>query len=290
MISEKFEYQRASSVDEAIQLLAANSGGAKILAGGHSLLPAMKLRLNSPDKLIDISRISELRYIRQDGNMLAIGAATTHGDIEHSEMIREAMPMLAEAAGLIGDPAVRNKGTIAGSLAHADPAADWPACMLAANAVIVLRGANGEREVSAEDFFQGFFMTALNEDELITEIKIPLHPEGTGKLVSAYQKFMQPASRFAIVGCAVVMRIDRGPSCTYARVALTGVSDKAFRDLEVEQALVNNILKDDLIKEVASKAAEGVDILSDHFASEAYRKHLAKVYVKRAIQSGMDNF
>jgi len=284
MITEKFEYQRASSVDEAIQLLSANGGEAKLLAGGHSLIPAMKLRLNSPARLVDISRIEELRYIRQDGDVIAIGAATTHGDIEHSALIQQAMPLLSEAAGLIGDPAVRNKGTLAGSLAHADPAADWPASMLATHASIVLKGPNGQREVDAEDFFMGFYMTALAEDELITEIRIPVNPEGTGKLHSVYEKFMQPASRFAIVGCAIVMRIDRGPSCTFARVGLTGVSDKAFRDKTVEESLMNNVLSDERINEAASKAAEGVDILSDHFASEAYRKHLAKVYVKRAIK------
>ncbi len=282
MIPSNFEYKRASSVNEALLFLA-QGGDVKLLAGGHSLIPAMKLRLNSPATLIDIGKIPELKQISMDGATLTIGGAVTHAEIQRNSQIQASMPMLSEAAGLIGDPAVRNNGTLGGSLAHADPAADWPGVMIAADARIVIRSASGEREVAASDFFQGFYTTDLNDGEIITAIKIPMDPPGTGKLHSVYEKFMQPASRFAIVGCAIVMRIDRGPSCTYARVAFSGVSDSAFRDAAVENALVNQILSEELISGAASQAAEGVDILSDPFASERYRKHLAKVYAKRAI-------
>ena len=282
MIPSNFEYKRASSVDEALSLLS-QGGDVKLLAGGHSLLPAMKLRLNSPATLVDIGRIEELRQIQMAGDTLVIGGGVTHGEIQRSEHVQSAMPMLSEAAGLIGDPAVRNNGTLGGSLAHADPAADWPGVMIAADARIVIRSVGGEREVGAEDFFQGFYTTDLQEGEIITAIKIPVNIPGTGKLMSVYEKFMQPASRFAIVGCAVVMRIDRGPTCTYARVAFSGVSDTAFRDTAVEGALVNQLLSEDTLASAADKAAEGKDILSDPFASERYRKHLAKVFTKRAI-------
>ena len=282
MIPSNFEYKKASSVNEALLHMSAG-GDVKLLAGGHSLIPAMKLRLNSPSTLIDIGKIPELKNIEMSGDTLTIGGAVTHGEIEHHAQIQEAMPMLSEAAGLIGDPAVRNNGTLGGSLAHADPAADWPGVMIAANATIVLRSSGGQREVAAEDFFKGFYTTDLQDGEILTEVRIPLNPVGTGKLVSVYEKFMQPASRFAIVGCAVVMRIDRGPTCTYVRIGFSGVSDTAFRDGNLESAVLNQILSADKIAEAASTAAEGKDILSDPFASERYRKHLAKVYAKRAI-------
>ena len=283
MIPAEFEYQRASSVEEAISLLAAGKGDAQLLAGGHSLIPAMKLRLNAPEKLIDISRIEALRYIKHEGNTLLIGAGTTHYDIEASSLVQQKLPLLSQAAGLIGDPAVRNAGTIGGSIAHADPAADWPACILATEATIVLKGANGEREVEATDFFQGLYMTSLNPGEIITEIRIPMKPIGTGRLATTYKKFMQPASRFAIVGCAVVLRMDRGNTCTLARVGITGVGDVAYRATAVEEALSNQNLTDELVAEAAAKAAEGVEAMGDHFASADYRKHLASVYVKRAV-------
>ncbi|MEM6628934.1 MAG: xanthine dehydrogenase family protein subunit M [Bacteroidota bacterium] len=282
MIPSNFEYKRVSSVNEALLHLSAG-GDTKLLAGGHSLIPAMKLRLNSPATLIDIGRIPELKQIDISGETLSLGGGVTHGDIEHHAQIREVMPMLSEAAGLIGDPAVRNNGTLGGSLVHADPAADWPGVMIAANATIVVRSSGGQREIAADDFFKGFYTTDLQEGEILTEVRIPLNPTGTGKLVSVYEKFMQPASRFAIVGCAVVMRIDRGPTCTYARIGFSGVSDMAFRDTTLEGALMNQILSGDKIEEAVAQAAEGKDILSDPFASERYRKHLAKVYAKRAL-------
>jgi carbon-monoxide dehydrogenase medium subunit len=194
--------------------------------------------------------------------------------------------MMTQAGELIGDVQVRNMGTIGGSLAHADPAADWPASLLAAEAEIVLQGAGGKRTMPMADFFLGLFMTALQEDEIITEIRVPVPPPNTG---TAYLKFMQPASRFAIVGCAAMVTLKNGV-CDRIRVAFTGVGDMAFRDTKVEDALQGKAPDESNIVAAAGQAAEGdIDILSDHFASEDYRKHLAKVYAKRALLEATSN-
>jgi len=279
MIPSAFNYQRAGSVDEALSLLQQHGADAKLLAGGHSLLPAMKLRLNMPGTLIDIGRIPELRYVREEGNTIAIGGGATHHDIARSKALQQHLPIMCEAAELIGDVQVRNKGTLGGSLAHADPAADWPAVMLAADATIVVRGPKGERRIAATDFFNGFYMTALADDEILTEIRLPLPPANTGM---SYQKFMQPASRFAIVGCAAAVT-KKGNSCERVRVAFTGVSEAAFRDERIEAALSGQPAKADHIAKAAGEAAANVSIMSDHFASEEYRQHLARVYAKRAL-------
>ncbi|MFK7934918.1 MAG: FAD binding domain-containing protein [Saprospiraceae bacterium] len=279
MIATAFDYKKASSVAEAISMLQSAEDG-KILAGGHSLVPAMKLRLNSPDTLIDISKISGLRYIKDEGDRITIGANATHGEIANSDAIQSAIPMVAQAASMIGDPQVRNRGTIGGSLAHADPAADWPALMLAADATFHLEGPNGERHVSASDFFTGFYETALGENELITSIHLPKPTAGS---VSTYQKFVQPASRFAIVGCAIQLTLD-GSTIQDARVAFSGLSEYAFRDGASEAALKGCPLNDATINSVMSNAGKADFVLSDHFASEEYRSHLARVYFKRAMQ------
>ncbi|MCB0559385.1 MAG: xanthine dehydrogenase family protein subunit M [Lewinellaceae bacterium] len=284
MIPNSFDYHRATSVDEAIRLMAQHGMDAKLLAGGHSLLPAMKLRLNQPGVLVDIGRLAELRYIKKEGDSLVIGAGATHDDIANSEVARNTLSMLSEAANLIGDVQVRNKGTLGGSLAHADPAADWPAVMIAAHAHIELRGPNGSRTVAADDFFTGFYMTALAEDEIITAIRIPAPPKGTH---SSYQKFMQPASRFAIVGCAASVTKDGGV-CQKVSVALTGLSDTAFRASNVEAALTGKKLTKENIAAAAQAAGEGVMAMGDHFASEEYRLHLAKVFAKRALMAAAE--
>ena len=280
MIPSNFNYHKAQSVDDAIAVLKANSD-AQLLAGGHSLIPAMKLRLNAPGILVDIGRLSELKFIRSEGGELIIGASSTHADIAASDMVRDNISMFAEAAGLIGDIQVRNMGTIGGSIAHADPAADWPALLLAADATIVAKSPKGERKISASDFFEGFFATALNPSEIITEIRVPIPHSG---ISTSYKKFVQPASRFAIVGCAVMTATDHGKFLR-ANVAFTGVSDTPFRDSGVEQALIGNDANAATIAAAAEKAAAGVDIMSDHFASEEYRLHLAKVYAQRAISA-----
>ncbi len=283
MIPANFQYTRAGSVDEAVGMLQEHGDNAKLLAGGHSLLPAMKLRLNQPGVLVDIGRIPELRYIRNNGDHIAIGAAATHDDIANSDAFGNELDMFPQAAGLIGDTQVRNKGTIGGSLAHADPAADWPAVILASNATIVVKGPGGERHISAGDFFTGFFETALADNEILTEIRVPV-PSGNTR--SAYAKFMQPASRFAIVGCAAMISAD-GDTCSGASIAFTGVSDAAFKDNNVSSALEGNTLNSGNIESAANGAAQGVDIMGDHFASEDYRQHLARVFAGRAISAAI---
>jgi carbon-monoxide dehydrogenase medium subunit len=274
MIPVAFDYQKATTVDEAIASL---SAGGKLLAGGHSLLPAMKLRLNQPEKLINITGIAELKGIKDEDGEIVIGAATTHGEIMQNDLIKQELPFFAETASLIGDLQVRNCGTIGGSLAHADPAADWTALVLAADAGIEVQGKNGKRRIKATDFFSGLFTTVLQHDEIITAIRIPHPPQGTK---TAYKKFPQPASRFALVGCAV-FRLPGGKT----NIAFTGVSDTPFRDVAAENIVSNKTLDDETINAAADAAVEGVDILSDHYASEAYRKHLAKVYLKKALKA-----
>ncbi|OIN57540.1 FAD binding domain-containing protein [Arsenicibacter rosenii] len=279
MIPQKVDYKRAGSVAEALSLLSANPD-AKILAGGHSLIPAMKLRLNSPSLLIDIARISELRFIHEQDGGVKIGAASTHHDIVSNATIRELYPAMAEAGELIGDTQVRNVGTIGGSIAHADPSADWPAVLLALGATINVEGPAGAHDIPASEFFTGFFSTALEEGEIVTAITLPA-PSAAHQ--SAYKKFMQPASRFAIVGCAVAIVADGG-TITDAKVAFTGVSDAAFLDEAVAAALIGQPAIPETIEAAANAAAEGdIHINEDHFASQAYRKHLAKVYAKRAL-------
>jgi len=281
MIPTSFAYKRASSVAEAISLLSAGED-AKLLAGGHSLLPSMKLRLNEAGTLIDIGQLNELRYIDASGGMLRIGAGSTHHEIASSEVVGAHVPLLAQVGATIGDVQVRNKGTIGGSIAHADPAADWPAGLLATDAVIVAQGPNGPREYKAAGFFQGLFTTALGEHEIITEIRVPLPPQGTRV---AYAKFAQPASRFALVGCAVAIA-QSGGNISHARVAFTGVSGAAFRDQAVEQALMGQPANADTFAAAAARAAsEQGHVMSDHFASEDYRRHLARVFAKRALMA-----
>lgn len=281
MIPTAFDYKRASSVDEAIQLLEVHGMDAKIVSGGHSLIPALKLRLNSPAVLIDIAKIPELRYIREENGEVVIGALSTHREIAESALVQEKLPFIAEAGNMIGDVQVRNNGTLGGSLAHADPAADWPATLIAAEASIIVAGKDGKRSIPIADFFEDIYLTKLAENEIITEIRVPALPANTK---SSYQKFVQPASRFAIVGAAVAVTENNGV-CNRARVSLTGVSNYAYRETAVEDALVGKPLTKENIEAAANAAAEGMEILSDHFASEEYRKHLAKTYVKRALMA-----
>jgi len=266
MIPVAFDYQRASTVDEAI---AALSGDSKILAGGHSLLPAMKLRLNQPAKLVDITKIEALKGIHEEDGEIVIGAATTHAEIANNDLIKQHLPFFAEGASVIGDVQVRNHGTIGGSLAHADPAADWSAMVLAADGALVVQGSNGRRRIKATDFFTGLFSTALEDGEIITAVRIPVPANGTK---TSYQKFPQPASRFAIVGCAVMRKPDGKTN-----IAFTGVSEAAFRDSAAEAA--------GSIDDAVNAAAANISVLSDLFASEEYRKHLAKVYLRKALQA-----
>ncbi len=265
MIPAKFDYIKATSIDQAISLLSQHGYEAKILAGGHSLLPAMKLRLNRPSVLIDIGGIDALGSITDEGDAIKAGANCTHYEIANSNLVKSHVNVLSQTARVIGDVQVRYRGTIGGSLAHADPASDYPAAILATDATISVRGSNGARDISATEFFQGIFTTALGEDEIITSIRFPKTANGT------YVKFFQSASRFAVVGCAAVKNGNG------IRVGITGVADTPYRASAVEQAY-------DGTTSAADHAIDGVDVMSDHFASEEYRAHLAKVFVRRALE------
>ena len=279
MIPESFDYQRAGSVREALTLLKQHGENAKILAGGHSLIPTMKLRLANPETLIDIGGISELKYINDKGDYLAIGAGTTHLMVETSSLVQQKAPALSQAAGQIGDVQVRNRGTIGGVLAHSDPQADYPGVVLALNATIVAEGSGGERTIEAVDYFTGLWETALGENEILTEIRIPVDSANAN---SCYLKFPQPASRYPYVGCAVAMD-KSGGNCSEVRVGFSGVAESAFRDSGVEDAIRGQALKDETIAAASAKAGEGRTVLSDYFVSEEYRRAMAQVYAKRAL-------
>ena len=280
MIASSFEYFAPTSVDEALALLSEHGDDAKILAGGHSLIPAMKLRLAEPAVLIDIQRVEGLKGVSESDGTLVIGALTTHHELESSNLVNQTVPILAQTAGEIGDVQVRNKGTIGGSLSHADPAADWPATILALDADLKIVGSGGERVVKATDFFEELYTTALEADEILTEIHVAVPAENTK---GSYLKLHQVASGFALTGVAVVLTTS-GDVCENIAVGITGVSDVPYRASEVESALAGKALTADNIAAAAEKAADGVDILEDIHASEAYRSNLAKVYTRRAIE------
>ena len=265
MIPAPFTYQRASSVREALDLAAAGGEDAKFLAGGHSLLPLMKLRLAAPQTLIDVGRIGELGYIRDEGDHIAVGALTTHDDVSRSALLAEQLPLLAHAAGQVGDPQVRHRGTIGGSLAHGDPAGDLPAVMLALGASMTVRGPDGDREIPADDFFLGFLETALEPGELLTQVSVP-KPASSGW---SFQKFTKRAIDWAIVGVAV-----QGGS-----VALVNMGPTPLRAGAVENALASGAAPAD----AAAHAAEGTSAPDDLTGSRGYREHLARVLVERAL-------
>jgi aerobic carbon-monoxide dehydrogenase medium subunit len=282
MIPANFDYVAAKNLDEALSLLAKNKDNAKILAGGHSLIPAMKLRLAQPQLLIDLGRIKDLAYIKEEKGQLRIGAMTTHYEIESSERLQSICPLLPETATHLGDVQVRNKGTIGGSLAHADPAADWPAAIIALGAELVAASGKGERIIKADDFFVDLLTTALQPGEILREIRITLP---TGKVGQSYMKVRQPASGFATVGIAVTLTKDAKGACQSAGVGVTGVAAKPYRERGVEQALKGSALDAKTISSIAAHVADGVDAISDLFTSAEYRKHLATVYAKRAIET-----
>jgi len=279
MISTQFDYVRAQTLDEALTLLAQNED-AKILAGGHSLIPAMKLRLAMPPLLIDIGRIADLSYIREDGGQIHIGAMTSHYQIESSELLKKICPLLPECAGHIGDVQVRNKGTIGGSVAHSDPAGDWPATVIALNAELVVASKDGERTIGADKFFVDLMTTALGPGEILREIRVN---KPSGRFGQAYVKMHHPASGFAVVGVAANLALDDHGACRKASIGITGVSSKAYRATAVESALNGNALDDEATANAAGHATDGVDVNGDLLALEDYRRHLAAVYTKRGI-------
>ena len=280
MIPAQFDYLAPATLDEAVSMLAQNADDAKILAGGHSLIPAMKLRLAQPQILIDIGRIKDLSYIREEGDQVRIGAMTTHHQIESSNRLREICPLLPETASQIGDVQVRNKGTIGGSLAHSDPAADWPAPIIALGAEMVAVSTRGERVIKADDFFVDMLTTALEPGEILREIRINTQQGRTGH---AYMKVKQPASGFAVVGVAVNLTRNPDETCRSISIGITGVSTKAYRARGVEDALNGSALDEQSISAAAACVADGVDINADLYASSDYRRHLAQVHTRRAI-------
>jgi len=277
MYPAQFEYFRPTTIDEAVKLLAQHGDNAKLLAGGHSLIPAMKLRLAQPRAVVDLGRIANLSYIREAGGRFAIGAMTTHADIQASSVLRARCPLLPETASHIGDMQVRNKGTIGGSLAHADPAADWPAAILALEAELEIVGPRGTRTVQANRFFVDLLQTAIGQGEILTEIRVPSTPRSV-----AYVKTEQKASGFALTGVAAV--IDRN----VVRIGVTGVAAKPYRATAVEQELADGSLTPERIARAAAHAADGVDALSDIHASSEFRAHLAQVNATRALQRALE--
>jgi carbon-monoxide dehydrogenase medium subunit len=270
MIPAPFEYRRVDSVEEAIQALS-DGREAKLLAGGHSLLPLMKVRLARPSLLVDISRLQDLKYVKEDGDRLAIGALTRHHDVANSEVLQELCPIVSYAAGEIGDPQVRHVGTIGGSVAHADPASDMPSVLTALDAELVVRGPGGVRNVGAGDFFKGLFEADLATDEVLTEIRVP-KTAGRGW---SYLKFQRRAQDWALVAVAALAQNGAGPS-----VALTNMADRPMRAAGVEEELAGGADP----AAASERAAEGTSPPSDAFASAEYRLELVKVLVRRALE------
>ena len=283
MYPAQFEYHTPGTVREAIDLLGQHKDDAKLLAGGHSLVPAMKLRLSTPKHLVDLAKVPGLTGIKEEGGVIVIGAMTTHYAVETSAVVKQKCPALAAAAALIGDPMVRNKGTVGGSLAHADPAADYPAVIIACGAEMVVEGSKGKRTIKADDFFKGLLTTAVGPDEILTEVRVPVNAAKTG---AAYLKFPHPASRFAVVGVAAVVTVDGG-KISKAGVGITGAGTKAVRAKGVEAALAGKAADAASIQAAAEKAPDGVDVQADLQGSEEYKRHLLKVFARRAVEAAV---
>ncbi|HEX6966215.1 MAG TPA: xanthine dehydrogenase family protein subunit M [Gemmatimonadaceae bacterium] len=279
MYPAPFEYHVAGSIDEAIALLARYEDDAKLLAGGHSLIPLLKLRFAQPAHLIDVRKIPGLAGVREVDGAIVIGATTTHWMLESSDLLKKKLPIIPEAASQIGDVQVRNMGTIGGSLAHADPAADLPAVMLALEAQLTAVGPNGSRTIPAHDFFVGLLTSALEPHEVLTQIRIPIPPAGTG---SAYVKYPHPASRFALVGVAAVLTLDGG-TIERARVAITGMGPTVARLTGVEQALTGKSADAATLAAGAQHASDSIETRDDLQGSAAYKAQLARVYTRRAL-------
>jgi carbon-monoxide dehydrogenase medium subunit len=283
MIPGSFEYYAPRSLDDAVKYLAAHRDDVKVLSGGQSLLPLMKMRLSKPAAIVDIGRIPGLDTITEEGNNLIVGALVTHAQIESSELLQKKCPLLPQTATTIADVQVRNRGTIGGSIAHADPAGDWPAAILALDAEIQCFGPNGERWVKCDDFFLGLLMSVLEPDELVTAIKMPI----TGSDKTAYLKAAPRSSGFAVVGVAVRIGLDGSGNCNRAAIGITGVTDKAYRPQRVEQMLTGQKLDVKTIEAAAAESTRNVEVIEDINGSSEYRKHLTEVYVARAIQEAL---
>lgn len=284
MFPANFGYVAARSVDEALALMAKHGDDGKLLAGGHSLLPAMKLRLQSPRMLIDLGTVPGLRGIRQEGEDLVIGALTVHADIAASEVVRKHVAGLADAASVIGDMQVRNRGTIGGSVAHADPAADFPVILTALNASFTAQSTHGWRTIGVDEFFTDFFTTALNADEILTEIRVPIPPSGSG---TAYEKYPHPASGYVVVSAGACIRRQPSGTCGAARVAIGGLGSGPARAIATELELNGKPPTPQIIAAAAAQAADETDPVEDSFASADYKKHVATVYARKAIEAAL---
>ena len=285
MFPASFGYVAARSVEEALELMVKHGEEGKLLAGGHSLLPAMKLRLQAPRMLIDLGAVAGLRGVRQDGAELVIGALTVHADVAASEVVRKHLPGLAEAAAVIGDMQVRNRGTIGGSVAHADPAADLPVILTALNASFTVQSVGGSRTIAVDDFFTDFFTTAMNADEILTEIHVPLPPSHSG---TAYAKLPHPASGYVVVSAGVCVARQASGTCGSARVAIGGLGSGPVRAIATELELQGKPLTPQVIAAAAAKAADETDPVEDSYAGAEYKKHVASVYARKAIEAAVE--
>jgi carbon-monoxide dehydrogenase medium subunit len=285
MIPEPFEYHAPKNLAEATRLVSQFGAEGRLLAGGHSLVPLMKLRLAAPKHLIDITGISELNYIREEGARILIGALATHFQLESSDLLKSRCPLLPETAREIGDVQVRNKGTLGGSLAHSDPAADWTAAMVALDAEMLAVSASGERWIPARDFFVDLLATALRSEEILTAVRVSALPARGGE---AYAKHRHPASGFAVVGVAARVVLDEKGSLAEIGVGITGVGPKAYRPAELEEILRGKSPGRKRLEEACAHAADGVEVNADLYASAEYRRHLASVYARRALEKAVE--
>ena len=285
MFPASFEYVAPHSLQKALELLTRHGDDAKLLAGGHSLIPAMKLRLTAPHTLIDLAQIPGLRGVREENGNVIIGALTVHSDVASAEAVGRLLPGLATAASGIGDWQVRNRGTIGGSIAHADPAADLPVILTALNASFVLVSSAGKRNVSVDEFFIDYYTTALAANEVLTEIVVPLSPSGTG---TAYAKLENPASRYVVVSAGVQLTRRSSGQCESARIAIGGLGSGPVRAQATEMALQGMTLTREVIAAVASKAADGTNPDGDIYASADYKRQMAAVYTRRAMEEAVD--
>lgn len=280
MIPGEFDYHSPATVDEALALLDRLGDEGKVLAGGHSLVPAMRFRLALPGALIDINRIASLAYIREEDGYLAIGALTREAELEHSPLVVATYPILHDAGRVIADPLVRNRGTVGGNLAHADPANDHPAVMLACDATLIARGSGGTREIAVDDFFTGLFESALAPNELLVEIRVPTPSAGQG---AAYEKMERKVGDYAISAVAINVTMD-GDTCRSARIALTNVSAVPMRATQAETALTGKVPTEDVLEAAGQAAAAECDPSSDLRGSAAYKRDITRILLKRAAR------
>ena len=285
MIPAPFEYEAPATLDEALALLEQHGDDAKILAGGHSLLPMMKLRFAEPEFLIDINNIPGLSYIKEEDGHLKIGAMTREVELEHSDLIQSKYPIFTDASKLIADPQVRNMGTLGGNIAHGDAANDHPAVMIALNATIEITGKGGKREVGIDDFFKGFYMTAIEPNEILTALHIPAPADGTG---NAYHKLERKVGDYATAGVAVQLTIDKSGTVTNAGIGLTNVNPVPLRAKRSEEALIGKKLTEETIAQAAQFAEEDCSPSTDLRGSEEYKRAMVGVITKRMIQKAAE--